>query len=91
VTPVYQGRWPVGARIRIADSATLGTFLREWHYHNPLHPEQLAHAGRDSTVESVGFYHGGDPLYVLESLPGVVWHECCLEDARPEVDRSPVR
>ena len=89
--PVYQERWPVGARIRIADSATLGTFLREWHYHNPLHPEQLAHAGRDSTVESVGFYHGGDPLYVLEGLPGVVWHECCLEDARPEVDRSPVR
>jgi hypothetical protein len=26
---------------------------------------------------SVGFYHGGDVLYVLEGIPGV-WHESCL-------------
>ena len=28
-------------------------------------------------VSSVGFYHGGDELYVIEGIPGV-WHEVCL-------------
>lgn len=31
-------------------------------------------------VEKVGFYHGGDPLYKLDGVPGV-WHEECLEAA----------
>jgi hypothetical protein len=28
-------------------------------------PEQLEYADRIATVEDVGFYHGGDPLYWL--------------------------
>jgi hypothetical protein len=76
----YNARWPAGSRVRIADSSVLEKFAREWRYHNTLQPQQLEHAGQDARVKSVGYYHGGDPLYVLEDLPGVVWHECCLED-----------
>ena len=80
--PAYKETWPAGARVRIADRGVLERFAREWRYHNKLQPQQLAHAGQKVRVQSVGFYHSGDPLYVLEGIPGVVWHECCLEDAR---------
>ena len=78
--PQYQEKWPVGARVRIANSAALEKFAREWRYHNKLRVEQLAYAGRETQVKSVGFYHGGDPLYVLEHVPGI-WHEECLQTA----------
>jgi hypothetical protein len=39
--------------------------------------EQLVFAGSSATIASVGFYHCGDVLYVLEGIPGV-WHESCL-------------
>jgi hypothetical protein len=63
--------------VQVADFATLERFRATWYLHNPLRPEQLAFAGRKAVVADVGFYHGGDPLYVLRDLPGV-WHETCL-------------
>jgi hypothetical protein len=37
----------------------------------------LAFAGKVAEVENVGFYHGGDALYILKGIPGI-WHERCL-------------
>lgn len=48
-------------------------------YHNKLTDEQMPFAGCVPRVAKVGYYHGGDPLYELEGLPGV-WHEVCLEN-----------
>jgi hypothetical protein len=76
----YEEQYPVGCVIRIRDSSSLQAFAREWRYHNPLRPEQLAYAGALATVEAVGFYHGGDVLYELVNIPGI-WHEGCLESA----------
>jgi hypothetical protein len=73
----YEESFPAGSQVQIADRSVLEQFLKTWRFHNPLKAEQLAFAGREAKVASVGFYHGGDPLYVLEGIPGV-WHEQCL-------------
>jgi len=73
----YEESFPVGSRVRIADRPVLEDFLKTWKYHNPLESEQLAFAGKVTQVVKVGFYHGGEPLYVLDGVPGV-WHEQCL-------------
>jgi hypothetical protein len=73
----YEESFPVGSQVRIADRPVLEGFLKTWKYHNPLEFEQLAFAGKVAQVEKVGFYHGGEPLYVLDGVPGV-WHEQCL-------------
>jgi hypothetical protein len=75
--PAYQERFPVGARVRIAGRSKLELFRKQWTFHHPLEPEQVSFADRETTVKEVGFYHGGDPLYWLEGIPGV-WHEECL-------------
>jgi len=75
----YEARFPVGTHVQIADAQKLDDFMREWKYHNPLKTEQIDFAGRPAVVEKVGFYHGGDPLYVLRDIPGL-WHEECLEE-----------
>ena len=66
--------------MRIAERAFLGQFASQWKYYHSLEPEQLAYADRATKVLNVGFYHGGDPLYTLENVPGT-WHECCLRSA----------
>jgi hypothetical protein len=81
--PPYKEKFPVGSRIRILDSEFLSKFKSEWRYHNPLTEEQMKFAGTETTIESVGYYHGGDVLYSLHNVPGI-WHETCLELARPE-------
>jgi hypothetical protein len=63
--------------VRIADRPVLERFLTTWKFDNPLKSEQLAFAGKVAKITNVGFYHGGDPLYVLDEVPGV-WHEQCL-------------
>jgi hypothetical protein len=73
----YKEDFPVGSKIRIADTQRLQEFRRTWKYHHKLKPEQLAYAGQDAVVEKVGFYHGGDVLYELRGVPGL-WHEQCL-------------
>lgn len=72
--------FPVGTIIRVADRAFLDAFVREWKFHHKLQPEQLSYAGREARVQGVGFYHGGDPVYSLENIPGQ-WLEPCLRPA----------
>jgi hypothetical protein len=50
----------------------------QWKYHNPVSVEQLKAAGKRDSVQSVGFYHGGDVLYQLSNEIGT-WHEDCLD------------
>ena len=74
---LYKEDFPKGAKVRIKSRGFLDSFRDTWRYHTPLQPEQVEFADRVSEVESVGFYHGGDVLYTLRSVPGV-WHEQCL-------------
>ena len=73
----YKEAFPKGTRIRIADRHFLELFVREWKYHHKLRPEQLDYADHETTVKQVAFYHGGDPVYDLEGIPGL-WLEPCL-------------
>jgi hypothetical protein len=73
----YEEEFPVGSEVTIASYAVLEQFLKSWKFHNPLKLEQLEFAGKEAKVAKVGFYHGGDPLYVLDGIPGI-WHEQCL-------------
>ncbi len=75
--PIYDASYPAGTTVRVADEAALVEFRDKWKAHNPLTEEMIACAGREAAVKSVGYYHGGDPLYVLVGVPGV-WHEVCL-------------
>lgn len=70
----YEAEYKAGDSVRIASQDVLLRFMREWRYHHPLHEEQVGYAGTISRVMDVGFYHGGDPLYRLEDVPGY-WHE----------------
>ena len=73
--------FPIGTRVRIADRAELQEFMRTWKYHHKLRPEQLAFAADVREVKDVGYYHGGDILYVLDGLPDYLWHGSCLRPA----------
>ena len=66
--PAYEGKFPGGSEVQIADSSSLEQFRASWRLHNSLQPEQLAYAGKRAVVAEVGYYHGGDPLYVLVSV-----------------------
>lgn len=77
MSPPYKASHAVGSAVRIAEREVLEQFAKAWKLHNPLRTEQLAFGGREAIVKSVGFYHGGDVLYVLQDVPGV-WHEQCL-------------
>jgi hypothetical protein len=76
----YKEDFSVGSKVRISDALRLQEFERTWKYHHKLNPEQLAYAGTTAEVEKVSFYHGGDVLYELRSIPGI-WHEQCLGSA----------
>ena len=76
----YKAEFPAGTQVRIADQAFLQDFMATWKYHHELRPEQLVYADHTVRVTDVGFYHGGDPLYNLEGVPGL-WHERCLRAA----------
>lgn len=74
----YNAAFAVGTKIRIRERTALEAFRRDWKYHHPLETEQIAFAGAVATVKGVGYYHGGDPLYTFQDVPGT-WHEACLE------------
>jgi hypothetical protein len=74
----YKERFPEGTAVRVASRSTLKQ-QREWKNHHPITDEHLEYAGAASRVTSVGFYHGGDALYVLEGMPQLQWHEFSLE------------
>lgn len=72
-------KYPVGSMVKIASPDVLQRFMRpDWQYHHPLQAEQLHLADAMARVTDVGYYHGGDVLYVLSILPGYYWHEECL-------------
>ena len=73
-------RFRVGMTVRIADKAELQAFREQWKFHHPLQDEQLKFAGMITSVESVGYYHGGDILYTLADTGDYVWHESCLRE-----------
>jgi len=75
----YKARFPAGTRVRVADLAQLERFRVDWRFHHRLAPEQLGFAAREATVQDVSYYHGGDPLYTLDGVPGT-WHEECLAE-----------
>jgi hypothetical protein len=83
MSPAYDAAYTVGSAVRIAERMVLDDFARTWKLHNPLTTEQLTFAGHKATVKSLGYYHGGDVLYVLHNVPGV-WHERCLQPADQE-------
>ena len=72
----YKEAFPEGAKVRVADRLFLEEFKRTWMDHHRLRSEQLNYADR-VTVEKVGFYHGGDPVYTLAHIPGR-WLQQCL-------------
>jgi hypothetical protein len=78
----YKESFPKGSQVRVVSANRLEAFMQDWKYHHKLEPEQLQFAGSVATVKSVSFYHGGDPLYQLDILPGT-WHETCLEALVP--------
>ena len=73
----YKEAFPQGSTVRIADRSFLESFMREWKHHHKLTAKQLQFADKVATVTAVGFYHGGDPVYTLEGIPGT-WLEQCL-------------
>jgi hypothetical protein len=77
--PEYDALYPIGSTVRVKSVAYLTAFRSRWRYHNNVTEEMLPLGGTLTTVKRVGYYHGGDPLYVLDGLPGMVWHEECLE------------
>src|SRR5712692_4487050 len=74
----YNPEYEKGAIVEIVDRPTLAKFMSDWTFHNKLESYQLNYAGQVTEVESVGFYHGGDELYKLKSIPGI-WHEVNLK------------
>ena len=79
MTP-YSAKFARGELVQIGSFELLEAYKRTWRYHDPLKDDQLEHAGRVVRVRKAGFYHGGDPLYELEDVPGI-WHEACLGPA----------
>jgi hypothetical protein len=75
---LYEATFPVGSKVRIISRPALDEFARTWRYHDKLQPDQMGYAGTVATVKEVGFYHGGDQLYLLQDVPGI-WNEPCLE------------
>lgn len=78
--PAYSALFGQGTRVRVKPRQALDKFSSEWKWHHPLEPGQFEAAGGEFEVQSVGFYHGGDVLYVLKGIGGT-WHEACLEPA----------
>jgi hypothetical protein len=74
----YQEKFPIGTVVRIAPLEQLQAFKRDWKYHHPLQDVQLQFAGTTDRVRTVGFYHGGDVIYQLETALRT-WHEGVLE------------
>ena len=78
--PLYNAAFAIGSRVRVQSRSTLERFQSEWKYHHRLTDEQLTFADTTGTVADVSYYHGGDPLYRLQHIPGT-WHEACLMQA----------
>jgi hypothetical protein len=71
-----QGRISEGFHCTNRRPCVSGEFLKAWKFHHKLERQQLNYANKIAKVKPVGFYHGGDELYELKSVPGI-WHEQC--------------
>jgi hypothetical protein len=71
----YNADYKIGEVVRIGERPQLDGFLSTWKFHNKLTPEHLEHAGEFAAVSNVYYYHGGNPLYVLVTMPDLLWHE----------------
>jgi hypothetical protein len=76
----YNARFPVGTKVQVKDEGLLRQFQDRSKLRHPISAEQIETAGQVDVVTNVGFYHGADVLYKLETLPGI-WHEECLKAA----------
>jgi hypothetical protein len=74
----YVARYPVGSLVTVVPLPDLTKFMETWTFHHKPVPEQLRFAGMTLRVKSVGFYHGGDPVYSLEHADSFLWLEPCL-------------
>ena len=84
----YKENFPEKSFVRIKTSDELSNFTSPtWKYHHPLSDAQLKYANVIARVAHVAFYHGGDPLYFLEAVPGL-WHEECLSEPQPAAPRD---
>ena len=83
----YKADFPEGTWVQIKPREFLEEFKRTWKYHNPLQDLHLEYASHTARVLAVGYYFGGDELYILNGVGGK-WHECCL-DAIKALDPSP--
>jgi hypothetical protein len=75
--PDFRERFTTGSRVRVVPKVALETFKRAWRFHHPLTNQQIEFGGALAMVKEIVPYHGGDVLYVLDSVPGI-WHEVCL-------------
>jgi hypothetical protein len=80
VVKPYVEAFRVGTKVTVPPLPDLEEFRLNWRLFYPLTETQIEFAGTVARVKSVGFYHGGDALYVLKKVPGV-WHEVCLTSA----------
>jgi hypothetical protein len=79
----YRARFSVGSRVQISSRDALEAFMSTYRLHHAVVPEQLTYAGINTIVTGVSYYHGGDPVYTLESVGSFGWLEACLT-ATPE-------
>ena len=47
----YDERFPVGTTVKIKEREYLQDFLKSWHLHNPLCPEQVSRGGQLDVVK----------------------------------------
>jgi hypothetical protein len=81
----YKENFPENSFVRIKSCDELQKFMRPaWKYHHPVSQAQLKYADAIARVAGIAFYHGGDPLYTLDAVPGL-WHEECLEVPQPKL------
>jgi len=62
---------PTGGQSTHCRSRLAGRVPGDMEDHHKLRPEQREHADKIVTVASIGWYHGGDPVYTLEGVPGL--------------------
>jgi hypothetical protein len=87
--PDYHSAFNPGEHVRFANEEVLRNFQQSWKWHHPLADEQLAWANKRDSIKSVGYYHGGTPLYAFNTAPGI-WHESCILDTTldPNYDKE---
>jgi hypothetical protein len=85
--PEYNALYPPGTRVKINDRDSLERFMHAWELHHRLVPARLEYAGLETRVLHRCYYHGGDPLYLLEGTDNYLWHETCPSRSTSSAER----